>query len=376
MMGKKTVKTKRRSSKKLRQFRLLILICLIVGGFYYWRPLTAAVQGWLPAKESQVAATALPAEDTAIAVRKGTVYTVAGRSLKALKPDGSVLWERSLSQAAGTVMPSYDGVFVIPEDPQKLLRYSSLGKLLGETTAPGPYSHVYESVNGILFEERSLRQYMWTDGSGNLLGTQQIPDEHIIKTTVDPESGDTVIATLKTDGGTLESALHRFDSHGRLTGARTFRDAVLLNMQFTASGLVVVLDDRIISLNQQMKDNWSVREPASYEAVSFGSAYFWVDRIQTGAEGSQALQCYNQDGKVLFSLPFKDPLTLLAAGEGDYVAVVSGQRLQVYSGKGTLNSEIQLVKVPEKMIWLNQKHLLIFYGDSVSIENIDKRIIQ
>lgn len=375
-MSKKPMKTKRRSSRGWRKFRLLLLILLAAGAVYYWKPLTAAFQARMPVAGTPAAALTLPQEETAVTARKGTVYTVNGLSLKALKPAGSLLWERSLPAPGVAVMPSYDGVFVKSQDQDTLLRYSSLGKLMGEITAPGPYTHVYETVNGIIFEERTLRQYTWTEGSGKIRGTQQIPDEHIIKTAVDPDSGDTVIATLKTDGGTLESALHRYDSSGRLTGARTFRDAVLLHMQFTQSQLVVVLDDRMISLDAQMKDHWIVQEPARYQAVSFGAETFWVDRVQTGFQETQVLQCYNQEGKVLFSLPMKDRITLLTAGDKDQVAVVFGQRLQVYSGKGVMNGEMQLPKAPEKMIWLSQKHLLIFYGDSVSIENIDKREIQ
>ncbi len=376
MMSKHAKKTKRRSSRKLRQMRLLILICLTAGMLYYWGPITAAVQVWIPAGKQDAARSAalgLPAQETEVTVQKGTIFMLADHALKALKSDRSLLWSKELKDPAQSVIPSYDGVFVQSEDAEKLLRYSFLGKLMGEVPVPGPFSQVYESVNGILFENRSLRQYTWTDSSGKVLGTQVVQEEHILKTTVDTDSGDTVVATLKTDGGTLESTLHRFDSSGRLTGARTFRDAVLLNMQFMNSRLIVVLDDRMISLDQQMKDHWVVREPARYQAVSYGPENFWVDRVQTGAQDNQVLQCYNQDGKVLFSLPFKGELTLMAAGEGHQVAAVSGQRLQIYSEKGILNSEIQLTKVPEKIVWLNAKHLLIFYGDSVSTESIDKR---
>lgn len=375
-MRKKTEKNKRRptSSRRLRQLRLLILIGMVAGAAFYWKPLVSIVQAWLPVKSVPAAGLVLPAQEGAVTSRKGTVYTVTGQALKALKPDGTVIWERNMPHAGTAVLPSYDGVFVKPDVPGKLLRYTSLGKLMAEIPVPGPYTHVYESVNGILFEERSLQQYTWVDSSGGLLGSQQIPGEHIIKTAVDPDSGDTVIATLKTDGGTLESALHRFDSHGRLTGARTFRNAVLLNMQFVGTRLIVVLDDRLISLNEQMKDHWVVQEPAIYQAVSFGSAHFWVNRVQTGLEGNQVLQCYSLEGKVLFTVPFKDRLTLLAAGENNQVAAVSGQRVQIFSGKGVLDSEFQLVKVPEKILWLNDKRLLIFYGDSVSIENSDKRM--
>lgn len=377
MTKKRSEKLKRRSSRKLRQLRLLFLICIVAGTVFYRIPLSDAVQGFLPSGKPETAAASgtqvLPAQEAAVTARKGTVYTVGGRSLKALKANGALLWAKTLEAPGAAVLPSYDGVFVRPESANILLRYSALGKYMNEVPVPENFSHVYESVNGILFEDRQLRQYTWTDIKGKVLGTQLIPEAHILKTAVDPETGDTVIATLKSDGGTLESALHRFDASGRLTGARTFRDAVLLHMQFMESQLVVVLDDRIINLDQQMKDRWMVREPARYQAVSFGTEHFWVDRIQTGFQEVQTLQCYNKEGKALFSLPFKDPLTLLEAGEGRQVAVVSGQHVQIYSEKGILNAEIQLAKVPHRIQWLNEKYLLIYYGDAIGIENINKR---
>lgn len=376
-MSKHREKLKRRFSSKLRQLRLLLLICLAAGTLFYWEPMVSVIQGQISAGKSipanRAAALALPIRDNSVAIRKGIVFIVKDRSLKALKADGSLFWEKELKEPAESVIPSYDGVFVKPAKAGSLIKYSSMGKFICDVAAPSSFTHLYESINGILFENRSLRHYTWTDGVGRILGTQLIPEEYILKTTVDPESGDTVIATLKTEGGTLESALQRYDSSGRLTGARTIRDAVLLNMQFIKSQLIVVLDDRMISLNEQMKDRWIVREPVRYQAVSFGSEHFWVDRTQAGFQETQILQCYNPDGKVIFSLPFKDRLTLLEAGIGEQVAVVSGQKVQIYSEKGILNSEIQLTKVPEKIQWLNAKQLLIFYGDSIGIENTDKR---
>lgn len=370
-------KQKRRSSRRQRQFRLLLLICMAAVIAFYHKPIINSVKSLFPA-ENQAALSlsstvTLPAKKSAVTARKGIVYVLTDKSIKALKSNSSVLWEKELENAASSVIPSYDGVFVVQSDGSKLIRYSPLGKLTGEIPVPGPFSHVHESVNGILFEDRETCQYTWTDVYGKILGNQLIQEDHILKTEVDPDSGDTVIATLKSDGSTLESALHRYDSSGRLTGARTFRDGVLLNMRFDGSQLIVVLDDRIISLDQQMKDHWTVREPARYEAVSFGQEHLWVERIQTGVQEAKVLQCYNQDGKAIFSLPVKGSLTLLEAGEGNQVAVVLGQLIQIYSEKGILNSEIQLAKVPDKIIWLNSKHLLIYFGDSVSIENIDKR---
>lgn len=375
-MAKTPIKAKRRTSRRWRQFRLLLLVVMAAGIFYYWKPWMPFIQMRLPAAVMPAPAQALPSEKDAVTARKGTVYTVNGLALKALKTDGSVLWERKLSKPAAGVIPSYDGVIAMSADRKSLLKYSALGKLMGEVPAAGPYTGIYESAVGLLFEERNLRQYTWTDSAGNVLGTQQIPDEHLIKIAVDPESGDTVIATLKTDEGMLESALHRFDGSGRLTGARTFRDAVLVHMQFSGSQLVVVLDDRMISLDEQMKDRWTVQEPARYQAVGFGTETFWVVRAQAGIAEAQVLQCYNQDGKVLFSLPVNDRMSLLAIGEKEQAAVVTGQRLQVFTGKGVSNGELQLPKVPEKIVWLTQKQLLIFYGDSVSIESIDTRQIK
>lgn len=375
MSKKRTEKKKNRGSRKLRQLRLLVLIGLLAGVVFYWTPLIGIFQGLLPSGRTAAVnnpAVILSAQEAATAVRKGIVYTMTGKTLKAIKPEDSVLWEKNTELASASVLPSYDGVFVVPPEKDRLYRYSTLGKLMNEVPVPGPFTHIYESVSGILFEDRPMNQYTWTDISGKVLGSQQVAEEHILKTAMDSETGDTIIATLKTDGGTLESALHRYDSNGRLMGARTFKDSVLLNMQFIQSQLVVILDDRMISLDSQMKDHWIVREPARYQAVSFGSDKFWVERVQTGFKETQVLQCYSKEGKALLSLPFDRDITLLSAGDGNQVAVGTGQKIQVYSEKGNLTAEMQLAKVPQKILWLDGKHLLIFYGDSVSIMSVGK----
>ncbi len=365
-------KRKHKTTKRFRQIRLLVLLIFAAGLAFYRTPLLEAVRVGIPPKTSSASTPAallsIPALEGSAAVRNGTVYLLQRKALKALKADGSLIWEKALTEPALSVIPSYDGIFV-KSQKGPLLRYSSLGKFMNEITVPGSFGNVYESAKGILFEDRALRQYFWTDVAGKLLGTQQLAEEQILKTAVDPESGDAVIATLKADGATLESALHRFDANGRLIGARTFRDAVVLDMEFMESRLVVILDDRLISLDAQMEDHWLVKEPVKYQGASFGKKSFWINRVQD----DQMLQCYSVEGKVLISLPFKEPMTLMEAGEGNQVAVVSGQRVQVYSEKGDQLSDLTLAKVPQRLFWLSDKHLLIFYGDSASIENIGTR---
>lgn len=373
MENKRPEKKKRQSGRRWRQLRLLLLIGMAAGMFFFHTPLIKTVQGWLPNHAPEASQTSagfeIPAKEGLSAVRKGTLYIVNGKRLKALNPGGELLWQKELKETAASVMPSYDGVFVRTEKGDRILRYSSLGKLMSEVPVPGPFTVVHESAKGILFEDRESRQYFWTDVSGKLLGTQPLQEEQILKTVVDPESGDAAIATLKADGATLESALQRYDANGRLVGARTFKDAVLLDMAFMDSQLVVILDDRIISLDQQMEDHWLVKEPARYQGSSFGEKFFWINRAQE----DQTLQCYSRDGKVMISLPFKDRITLMAAGEDNQVAVVSGQRVRVYSQNGDLKSDMTLHKVPQKIYWLSARQLLVFYGDAAGIETIGAR---
>lgn len=373
-MGKKRPeKQRKQASKRMRQLRLLLLIGLAAGILYYRVPLISVVQGWLPANVSRASTPAagmtIPPQEKLSAVRKGTLYLLNGKGLRAIKADGTPLWKKELKEPAIAVTPSYDGVFVNTEKGDRLLRYSSMGKLLGEVSVPGSFTAVHETSKGILFEDRELKQYIWTDVSGSALGTQQLPEEQILKVVVDPESGDAAIATLKADGATLESSLQRYDAGGRLIGARTFKDAVLLDMQFMDSQLVVVLDDRILSLDQQMEDHWLVKEPARYQGSSFGEKFFWINRVQE----DQMLQCYSQEGKVMISLPLKETMTLMEAGDDNQIAVVSDQRIRVYSQSGDLESDMTLHKVPQRLKWLSPKVLLIFYGDSAGIENIGAR---
>lgn len=366
-------KKQQQTSRRLRQFRLFLLIGIVAGIIVYRNPLIGFVEAWIPVDATKAsvptAGVIIPSEEELSTVRKGVLYLLNGKQLSAVKADGSLLWKKELKEPVVSVMPSYDGVFVKTEKSNKLLRYSSIGKMMSEISVPGSFTVLYETSKGILFEDRELRQYIWTDVSGGVLGTQQLPEEQILKTVVDPESGDAAIGTLKADGATLESALQRYDASGRLIGARTFKDAVLLDMQFLDSQLVVVLDDRIISLDQQMEDHWLVKEPARYQGSSFGDKCFWINRVQE----DQILQCYNKDGKVMTSLPLKETMTLMETGSENQVAVVTGQRVRVYSENGDLKSDMTLHKVPLKVHWLSSKQLLIFYGDSAGIENIAAR---
>ncbi len=373
MEKKRPAKQRKQASRRIRQLRLLLLIGLVAGSIYYRIPLMNHVQGWLPINQTKVSTAesrlSIPSEEERTAVRKGILYLLSGKQLIAVKADGTTLWKKELNEAAVSVMPSYDGVFIKTEKNRILLRYSALGKRMSDIPVPGSFTGVHESSKGILFEDRGLKQYTWTDISGNVQGSQQLQDEEVLKAVVDPESGEVVIATLKADGATLESSLQRYDAGGRLIGARTFKDAVLLDMQFMDSQLVVVLDDRIISLDQQMEDHWLVKEPARYQGSSFGESFFWINRVQE----DQMLQCYSKEGKVMISLPLKETMTLMEAGNDNQIAVVSDQRVRVYSQSGDLESDMALHKVPQRLKWLSSKLLLVFYGDSAGIENIGAR---
>lgn len=370
---------KRNTSRRLRQLRTLGLLLAVGALAFFWQPLQQRLQGpaalrTVAAPEQALPLQALPADAAAVAVRKGLVYTLATDRLRAIRPDGSVQWEKTLPEPGVQLYPSFDGVLVRTGGGD-LLRYNALGKATGRVAVPGEFSGVQESVSGLLFEDRQGGRYTWTDVSGKVLGTQEITGAHILKAVMDPNSGDTVIATLKSDGSVLESALHRFDAAGRITGARTFRDAVLLHMAFMDSRLTVVLDNRILSLDPQMRDYWLVRDPARYQGADFGPERFWVDRIQTGVQEAQALQCYDRDGQVVVSIPTVGDITLMEAGPRNLVAAVSGQRLQVFTDRGVLSGEIQLPKVPLGIHWLDEKHLLIRYGDGFSIEATEARKI-
>lgn len=371
---------KKRSSRLLRRFRTLLLLAGIGLAVFYWQPLMQLLPGReqpaAPAAKAAMAPAASavwPTDPAFVAVRRDTAYLLSGPVLRALKPDGTPLWEKTLPEPGTALYPSFDGVFVQVGDGTRLLRYSGMGKLNGTVIAPGPFTAVQESVNGILFEDRTSGRFTWTDVAGKVLGTQDLAEAHILKAVMDPDSGDTVIATLKNDGSTLESALHRFDAGGRLTGARTFRDAVLLQMGFMNTRLMVVLDNRLISLDPQMRDYWLVRDPARYQGAAFGQDRLWVDRIQTGVQEAQVVQCYNRDGQVVTSIPFTGGVSLMAAGPKDQLAVVSGQRVQIYTERGALGGELQLAQVPLGLTWLDDKRLLVRYGDSYSIETTEAR---
>ncbi len=363
----------------MRQLRTLGLLLIFGALAVFWQPLLQRFQGpaavrTAAAPEQALSLRALPADAGAVAVRKGLVYTLAGQTLRAIRPDGTAQWEKTLSKPGLQLYPSFDGVLVRTGETA-LLRYNALGKPTGSVAVPGEFTGVQESVSGLLFEDRQSGRYTWTDVSGKVLGTQEITGAHILKAVMDPDSGDTVIATLKSDGSVLESALHRFDAAGRITGARTFRDAVLLHMAFMDSRLTVVLDNRILSLDPQMRDYWLVKDPARYQGADFGPEQFWVDRIQTGVQEAQVLQCYDRDGRVVVSIPTAGAITLMKAGPRNQVAAVSGQRLQIFTDRGVLSGELQLPKVPLGIHWLDDKHLLVRYGDGFSIEVTEARKI-
>lgn len=108
---------KRNTSRRLRQLRTLGLLLAVGALAFFWQPLQQRLQGpaalrTVAAPEQALPLQALPADAAAVAVRKGLVYTLATDRLRAIRPDGSVQWEKTLPEPGVQLYPSFDGVLV------------------------------------------------------------------------------------------------------------------------------------------------------------------------------------------------------------------------------------------------------------------------
>lgn len=378
MKKKRASKRKPGISRGMRRLRTLLLL-LTVGGVIFFRvPLMEFVKAaTADTRKPAVAATAdaeqFSASSGAFAIRKGVIYQLTEQSLNGYKAEGSLLWSKTLSEKTAGLFSSYDGVFILTAQEDKLLRYSPLGKLLGTVAVPGEFTAVSESLKGIVFEDRGKNAYTWTDVTGKILATHEMTEEHVLKSVVDPESGDTVIATLKNDGNAIESALYRFDYAGRLSGARTFKDAIVLDMNFLKARLMVVLDNKLISLDPQMRDHWLIKEPARYQDVSFSEESFWVNRTQGESQTGQMIQCYLGSGELKASVSFKESLNGMSAGANNQVAIATKSSIRIYSNKDTIGDEIQLSNAPTRVTWIDDSHLMVYYTDGAEIVKTNKR---
>ena len=200
----------------------------------------------------------------------------------------------------------------------------------------------------------------------------EIPRGRIIDMSYSPEDHKVAVMVLDSETSPFVSSVYQYTTTGDLLGFTNFKEQIIYDAHYDYTGLVVITDAALVSINDSAKINWERKWDGIVNKYTWNSKHIIINKILTEEsitelEATNVIEQVKWTGEFQSSFELQTDINRVNADHPKYILTYDDQLLTVYSENGNVEAERTVKSVIQKIAWLSRDRLIIVYNNEVEI---------